>query len=58
MKRKKECKRLLFEEVADQDGEIYDENILTIVFAKRFGGYKRPELLLDNMDRFQQLVTM
>ena len=47
----------MFEEVADQDGEIYDENILTIVFAKRFGGYKRPELLLTNMDRFQQLVT-
>jgi starch phosphorylase len=57
MKRKKECKRLLFEEVADQDGEIYNENILTIVFAKRFGGYKRPELLLNNMNRFQQLVT-
>ena len=57
VKRKKRCKHLLFEEVADQDGEIYDENILTIVFAKRFGGYKRPELLLTNMDRFQQLVT-
>ncbi len=57
LKRKKQCKHLLFEEVADQDGEIYDENILTIVFAKRFSGYKRPELLLTNMDRFQQLVT-
>jgi starch phosphorylase len=55
--RKKSCKRILFEEVADQNGEILDENILTIVFAKRFGGYKRPELLLNNMDRFQQLVT-
>ena len=57
VKRKKQCKQILFEEVADQNGEIYDENILTIVFAKRFGGYKRPELLLNNMDRFQQLVT-
>ena len=57
LKRKKKCKQLLFEEVADQNGEIYDENILTIVFAKRFGGYKRPELLLNNMDRFQQLIT-
>ena len=57
LKRKKQCKCLLFEEVADQNGEIYDENILTIVFAKRFGGYKRPELLFNNMDRFQQLVT-
>ncbi len=57
LKRKKQCKRFLFEEVADQDGEIYDENIFTIVFAKRFGGYKRPELLLNNMDRFQRLVA-
>ncbi|MBL7745597.1 MAG: alpha-glucan family phosphorylase [Chitinophagaceae bacterium] len=55
--RKRMCKRLLFEEVADQNGEIYDEKILTIVFAKRFGGYKRPELLLNNIDRFQQIVT-
>lgn len=55
--RKLELKRLLFEEVADQTGKIYNEKILTIVFAKRFGGYKRPELLLDNMDRFKQLVT-
>lgn len=53
---KKSCKRLLFEEVADQYGRVYNENILTIVFAKRFGGYKRPELLLHNMDRFQQLI--
>jgi starch phosphorylase len=57
LKRKKQCKHLLFEEVADQNGEIYDENILTIVFAKRFGGYKRPELLFNNMERFHQLVT-
>ena len=56
-RRKREMKRLLFEEVADQSGEIYDENIMTIVFAKRFGGYKRPELLLNNLDRFQRLVT-
>jgi starch phosphorylase len=56
-KQKKDCKRQLFEEVADQCGEIYDENILTIVFAKRFGGYKRPDLLLNNMDRFQRIVS-
>jgi starch phosphorylase len=56
-KRKRKCKQLLFEEVADQNGEIFNENVLTIVFAKRFGGYKRPELLLNNMDRFHRLVT-
>ncbi|MGZ8541371.1 MAG: alpha-glucan family phosphorylase, partial [Chitinophagaceae bacterium] len=57
IKRKLEAKKLLFEEVADQNGEMYNEKILTIVFAKRFGGYKRPELLLHNMDRFQRLIT-
>lgn len=55
--RKKLCKKMLFDEVADQNGEIHDKDVLTIVFAKRFGGYKRPELLLNNMDRFRQLVT-
>lgn len=57
IKKKLQGKKILFEEVADQNGEMYDEKILTIVFAKRFGGYKRPELLLNNMERFQQLVT-
>lgn len=57
IKRKQQCKKELFEEVADQNGEIYDTNCLTIVFAKRFGGYKRPELLLSNMERFKKIVT-
>ena len=50
-------KRNLFEIVADQCGEIYDENILTLVFAKRFAGYKRADLLLYDMERFHRLVT-
>ncbi|MES1223481.1 MAG: alpha-glucan family phosphorylase, partial [Bacteroidota bacterium] len=50
-------KQDLFEIVADQCGEIYDENICTIVFAKRFTSYKRPDLLFYNMDRFHKLVT-
>ncbi|HVM86987.1 MAG TPA: alpha-glucan family phosphorylase [Puia sp.] len=50
-------KRDLFEVVADQSGEIYDEKICTIVFAKRFTGYKRPDLFFHDMDRFHKLVT-
>lgn len=50
-------KRNLFEIVADQNGEIYDENICTIVFAKRFAGYKRPDLFFHDMERFEKLVT-
>jgi len=55
--RKRETKKLLFEEVADQTGEMYDPAICTIVFAKRFANYKRAELLLSNMDRFQRIVS-
>lgn len=50
-------KRNLFEIVGDQCGEIYDENIFTLVFAKRFAGYKRPDLFFHDMDRFHKLVT-
>lgn len=50
-------KQNLFEIVADQCGEIYDEKICTIVFAKRFAGYKRADLFFHDMDRFHKLVT-
>jgi glycogen phosphorylase len=52
-----QCKRNLFEEVADQCGEIYDEKVFTIVFAKRFAGYKRADLFFHDMERFERLVT-
>lgn len=54
---KNQRKSFLFDEVSDQCGEIYDDKILTIVFAKRFTGYKRADLLFNNMERFHQLVT-
>jgi len=54
---KQQRKKALFETVADQCGEIYDEKICTLVFAKRFAGYKRPDLLLRDRERFHRLVT-
>jgi starch phosphorylase len=57
VERKKAGKRALFDEVADQCGVLFDPDVLTIVFAKRFAGYKRPELLLHDMDFFHQLLT-
>ncbi len=56
-KQKKNWKKELFEIVADQTGEIYDPNILTIIWARRFTGYKRADLLLSNMERFEQLIS-
>ena len=57
LQRKKQLKRLLFDEVADQTGEIYSEDVLTIVWARRFAGYKRADLLLQDYDRFLRLIT-
>lgn len=54
---KHSAKEKLFDVVADQNGEILDANVLTIVFAKRFTGYKRADLLLYNMDRFDALMN-
>jgi starch phosphorylase len=54
---KKRYKKELIEIVADQCGEIYDENVFTIVFAKRFAGYKRADLFFHDMNRFHKLVS-
>lgn len=55
--RKRACKLLLFEEVADQCGVWLNPDVLTIVFAKRFAGYKRAELLLHDTDFLNRLLT-
>jgi starch phosphorylase len=57
LQRKKEMKKRLFEVVADQTGKIFDENILTIVWARRFAGYKRADLLTLNDSKFQALIS-
>lgn len=55
--RKKEMKRDLFKTVANQTGKLFDENVLTIVWARRFAGYKRADLLLQNFERFLRIVN-
>ncbi len=55
--RKHALKRELFKIVADQTGKIFDENILTIVWARRFAEYKRADLIMKDMERFESLVT-
>ncbi len=54
--RKKEMKKALFTEVANQTGKIFDENVLTIVWARRFAGYKRANLLIQDFERFLKLI--
>lgn len=54
--RKKELKRKLFRVVANQTGKLFNENILTIVWARRFAEYKRANLLLSDFNRFLKIV--
>ncbi len=42
--RKKYLKKRALDIVADQTGKLMDPNVLTIVWARRFAGYKRAEL--------------
>jgi starch phosphorylase len=55
--RKKEMKRDLFKIVANQSGDLFDENVLTIVWARRFAAYKRADLIMRDMDRFIKLLN-
>jgi len=54
--RKKYLKRRAFELVADQVGKLFNPNVFTIVWARRFAGYKRADLLTRDKVRFEKLV--
>lgn len=54
--RKKHLKRNLFNVVADQTGKMFNPDILTIVWARRFAEYKRPGLLKQDFARFKHLL--
>jgi starch phosphorylase len=55
--RKKEMKKQLFKVVADQCGKLFDENVLTIVWARRFASYKRADLLMHDWTRFINMIN-
>lgn len=55
--RKKELKTKLFRIVANQTGKLFDPNVFTIVWARRFAAYKRANLLLADFERFKKLAT-
>ncbi|MDQ0476525.1 alpha-glucan family phosphorylase [Chryseobacterium gotjawalense] len=55
--RKKHLKKRLFKIVADQTGNLFDSNVFTIVWARRFAGYKRADLLLHDKERFEKLLN-
>jgi len=55
--RKYHLKRRAFEIVADQTGKLFDPYVFTIVWARRFAGYKRAELITRNLARFEKLLS-
>ncbi|MEO8583589.1 MAG: alpha-glucan family phosphorylase [Flavitalea sp.] len=55
--RKRHLKKRAFELVADQTGKLYDPNVFTIVWARRFAGYKRAELITQDRSRFDKLLA-
>ncbi|BDD11325.1 hypothetical protein FUAX_37570 [Fulvitalea axinellae] len=54
IKRKRKIK--LFEEVADQTGKLLDPDVLTVVWARRYAEYKRPDLITRDAARFHKLM--
>ena len=55
--RKRELKERLFRVVADQTGKLFDPNVLTIVWARRFAGYKRPDLITRDIRMFREMLN-
>jgi starch phosphorylase len=55
--RKRHLKKRAMEIVADQTGKLLNPDVFTIVWARRFAGYKRAELLTRDQTRFKALMS-
>lgn len=55
--RKKYLKKRAFEIVADQTGKIFNPDVFTIVWARRFAGYKRAGLITTAEEKFEKLLA-
>ncbi len=55
--RKKKLKEKLFRTVANQTGKLFDTHTLTIVWARRFAGYKRADIITHDIERFESLLN-
>lgn len=55
--RKKYLKKRAFELVADQTGKLYNPDVFTIVWARRFAGYKRAGLISRDLARFEAMLS-
>jgi starch phosphorylase len=54
--RHSENRRILFDFVREQTGQSLNPDMLTVVWARRMAGYKRPELLVSDLKRLAALA--
>jgi starch phosphorylase len=54
--RKRFLKKRAFDLVADQTGKLLNPDVFTIVWARRFAGYKRADLITRDEQRFKALM--
>lgn len=52
---KREMKQELFDYIYKTTGKTFDPDVLTVVWARRFTEYKRPTLILQDMERIKKL---
>jgi starch phosphorylase len=55
--RKRFLKKRAFDLVADHTGKLLDPDVFTIVWARRFAGYKRADLITRDKERFEALLA-
>jgi glycogen phosphorylase len=55
--RKRHLKKRAFDLVADQTGKLFDPAKLTIVWARRFAGYKRAEMITRDKAMFDAIMN-
>lgn len=56
LQKKRHMKQELFEYVKQETGKDMDPDVLTVVWARRFTGYKRPDLLFRDHSRIEKMV--
>lgn len=55
--RKRYLKKRAFEIVADISGKLLNPDVCTIVWARRFAGYKRADLITRDLERFEAMLA-
>ena len=55
--RKRFLKKRAFDVVADQTGKLFNPDVFTLVWARRFAGYKRADLITRDEQRFKALMS-